>query len=51
MSDSDHQMTASWGPSKQAGEYREAQASLIAAGKMKEAIMMDINDIKSNVNA
>ena len=38
-------MTASWGSSRDAREYRAKQKELIERGKIREAIQMDIDDI------
>ena len=46
MEKSDHRQTASWGSSKDAQEYRSAQKELIEQGKFKEALQMDIDDIR-----
>ena len=45
MDKADHQMTASWGSSRDAREYRAKQKELIEKGKIREAIQMDIDDI------
>ena len=45
MDKADHQMTASWGSSRDAREYRAKQKELIERGKIREAIQMDIDDI------
>ncbi len=47
----DHQMTASWGSSQEAQNYRSLQAELIANGDIKRAIMMDIDDITMKFGA
>lgn len=41
----DHKRTASWGPSIDAGLYRDEQAKLIKEGKFRDALQMDIDDI------
>jgi len=41
----DHKLTASWGNSRDAREYRQAQAALIEKGDFKAAQQMDIDDI------
>lgn len=41
----DHRRTASCGKSIEAQEYREKQQELIAQGKFREALQMDIDDI------
>lgn len=43
----DHKLTASWGRSREANSYRQAQAKLIKEGKFMEAVQMDIIDIRS----
>ena len=45
MDKEDHRQTASCGMSQEAREYREKQRELIAEGKFKEALQMDIDDI------
>jgi hypothetical protein len=47
MEQSDHRMTASWGNSALAQDYRAAQRALINQGKFDDAIQMDIDDIQS----
>ena len=47
MSGKDHKLTASWGPSNDAIEYRNQQAKLIKSGNWHDAIQMDIDDIRS----
>lgn len=47
MTIDDHKRTASYGSSTSAKEYRAKQASLIKAGKFRQAQDMDINDIKN----
>ena len=47
MTVDDHKMTASWGNSKEAQQYRAAQKALIEQGKYHEAIQMDIDDLYS----
>ena len=42
----DHRQTASCGNTKEAREYRSKQEALIKEGKFKEAVQMDIDDIK-----
>lgn len=42
----DHQQTASWGSSHEAREYRQMQRNLVEQGKFREAIEMDISDIR-----
>lgn len=46
MEKGDHRMTASWGPSSDARDYRAKQAELIKEGNFKDAIQMDIDDIR-----
>lgn len=46
MEKEDHRLTASCGNSLEAREYREAQKELIEQGNFREAIQMDIDDIK-----
>ena len=47
MTNDDHKMTASFGRSKDAQAYRDAQAALIKEGNYHDAIQMDIDDIHS----
>ena len=47
MDKRDHMQTASWGSSKEAQEYRQLQKELCDKGNYKEAIDMDIADIRS----
>ena len=47
MTKEDHRNTASWGNSKEAKAYQQAQADLIKEGKYQEAIQMDIDDISN----
>ena len=47
MEKADHRRTASWGNSKAAREYRARQKKLIDQGKWREAIQMDIDDIRA----
>ena len=47
METADHKLTASWGRSKAAQAYRQKQADLIAQGKVRDAVQMDIDDIRS----
>lgn len=47
MKTAHHRKTASWGSSKPAEAYRQRQSKLIQQGKLREAIQMDINDIRS----
>lgn len=46
MEKSDHRQTASCGSSREAREYQAAQKELIEAGKFREALQMDIDDIR-----
>ncbi len=46
MEKPDHRETASCGNSREAREYRETQKELINEGEFREAIQMDIDDIK-----
>ena len=46
MEKDDHRMTASWGPSSDARDYRAKQAELIKEGNFKDAMQMDIDDIR-----
>jgi hypothetical protein len=47
METADHHKTASWGRSKAAQAYRDKQDALINSGKLRAAIQMDIDDIRS----
>ena len=47
MTIEDHRLTASWGASKEAVEYRKLQKKLIDEGRFREAVQMDIDDITS----
>jgi hypothetical protein len=47
----DHWLTASWGSSAEAQEYRALQAQLISLGNFRDAVQMDINDIVSKFGA
>ena len=47
MEKSDHKLTASCGNSREAREYQAKQKELIDNGKFREAVQMDIDDIKS----
>jgi len=47
METADHMKTGSWGSGKAAKAFRQKQAELIAEGKLREAIQMDIDDIRS----
>lgn len=46
MEKDDHRQTASCGSSREAREYQAAQKDLIDNGKFREAIQMDIDDIR-----
>lgn len=46
MEKEDHRRTASCGNSREAREYRARQAELIRQGKFREAVQMDIDDIR-----
>lgn len=46
MNKEDHRLTASYGNSKEAREYRDIQKRLIEEGKFREALQMDIDDIR-----
>ena len=47
MEKGDHVKTASWGRTIDAQDYRAKQAELIKEGNFKEAMQMDIDDIRS----
>lgn len=47
----DHRRTASWGNSKAAQVYRQRQADLIMQGRLRDAIQMDIDDIRSKFDS
>jgi len=47
MDKSDHRRTASCGRSKKAQAYRVKQEKLIKSGKFREAVEMDVKDIRS----
>lgn len=47
MEKEDHRQTASFGNSKEAREYRAKQGKLIQDSKFDEALIMDIDDIRS----
>lgn len=47
MSATDHLLTASYGNTQAAKDYRAAQAALIHQGKFQEAQLMDIEDIRA----
>ena len=46
MEKEDHRLTASCGNSKEAREYRAQQQELIEQGRFREALQMDIDDIR-----
>jgi len=46
MDKEDHMQTASWGNSKEARAYKELQREYIKEGKFREALQMDIDDIR-----
>ena len=46
MDPEDHKLTASCGNSQEAKEYRAAQKKLIEEGKFREAIQIDIDDLR-----
>lgn len=46
MDKSDHRQTASCGNSREAREYRASQKELIENGKFRDALKMDIDDIR-----
>ena len=46
MEKDDHRQTASCGSSREAREYREKQKELVEQGKFREALQMDIDDIR-----
>lgn len=46
MEKTDHRQTASCGASKEAREYQAIQKELIDRGKFREALQMDIDDIR-----
>lgn len=46
MEKADHRETASCGNSREARDYRSIQKGLIEQGKFKEAMQMDIDDIR-----
>ena len=47
MEPGDHRQTASYGGSPEAKAYRERQKELIDQGKVREAVQMDIDDLRS----
>ena len=46
MEKADHRKTASCGSSRDAREYQALQRDLISKGKFKEALQMDLDDIR-----
>lgn len=46
MEKADHRQTASCGSSREAREYQATQKDLIENGRFRDAVQMDINDIK-----
>ena len=42
----DHRTTSSWGPAAAAKAYRQEQLRLIQAGRVSDAIQMDIDDVR-----
>lgn len=46
MDKCDHKLTASWGMSREARDYRAKQRELIEAGYLNEALKMDIVDLQ-----
>lgn len=46
MEKDDHRQTSSCGSSREAREYQVAQKELIDSGKFREALQMDIDDIR-----
>jgi filamentous hemagglutinin len=47
METRDHAQTASFGNSRKARAFRQRQKELIDQGRLREAIQMDIDDIRS----
>ena len=47
MEPGDHRQTASYGGSPEAKAYRERQKELIDQGNVREAVQMDIDDLRS----
>jgi phosphoglycerate kinase len=47
MDPKDHRLTESYGRSPYAIQYRAKQKELLEQGKLKEAIEMDVRDIRS----
>jgi hypothetical protein len=47
MERADHRQTASWGSSREARLYRSQQRDLIEQGRVREAVQMDIDDIRA----
>lgn len=46
MDKEDHRQTASCGNSREAREYRAVQKDLIEKGNFRDAVQMDVNDLK-----
>ncbi|MDH1629787.1 hemagglutinin repeat-containing protein [Pseudomonas mosselii] len=47
MDPADHRLTASYGSSPEAKAYRAKQEELLQEGRLKDAIQMDVDDIRS----
>lgn len=47
MEKEDHRKTASWGPGENSKRYREKQRQLIEDGRFRDAVQMDVDDIRS----
>ena len=47
MTKADHKRTSSWGSSAESAAYRLKQADLIAKGKLRDAVKLDIDNIRS----
>lgn len=47
MDAADHRQTASYGSGRTAQSYRDAQNALLRRGRMREAFLMDVLDIRS----
>ncbi|MFC1659185.1 hemagglutinin repeat-containing protein [Pseudomonadota bacterium] len=48
MKTRDHKITASWGRLPEAKTYRQTQQNLISQGNYRDALLMDIQDIRGN---
>ena len=46
MTPEDHRLTASWGNSKAAQDYRKEQQRLVDEGRFREARQQDIDDMR-----